>query len=174
MQTHPRRLDRTQIHALDLRARELVADADGPDARSAAGVEHAPGEVGGQRREEEPVAQERRGHGVGHVEAVLLALVVGQDVRAVLVGVVAAAVLRGVVCHARRDGRGEGGELGVDGAAGGVGVGGGAVLWGLVVLLAGRGGGDGGGVGCDLPRGQRRRLGLLLGPPWMERLRTIV
>ncbi|RBQ99468.1 hypothetical protein VDGD_20079 [Verticillium dahliae] len=88
---HPGGLDGGEVGADDLGGGELVAGVYGPDARAGAQVEDAPGvlEMGDAQ-----LAVEGEGEDVvGEVEAVLLLVVIGKEVLAGAVAVVAAAIL---------------------------------------------------------------------------------
>lgn len=101
---HPRRLDGAQVGADDVAARVQVGELERPDAGARAEVEGALG-AWAQRREEELAVEVELGDMVEEVEAVLLALVVGERVVALAEGVVAAAVFVLV----GQDGGGDGG-----------------------------------------------------------------
>jgi len=89
---HPGWLDGAEVVSNDICAGIEVAEVDGPDAGASANVEDTQ-TVGVNGREEEAVVEEAEEGVMHHVEAVLLALVVGKGVRARLVRVVTTTML---------------------------------------------------------------------------------
>ena len=101
---HPGGLDGAQIDAQHLGAGIGIAHLDGPDAGAGAQVDDLL-RIGPERGEVQPVAARRQRHGVLHVLAVLLLVVVGEGVVALPELVVPSPVLEGVVPHRGRQRR---------------------------------------------------------------------
>lgn len=111
---HPGGLDGAEVGAKDVAARVLVGKVNGPDAGAGANVE-GPARGGADGGVVQLAVEDEGEDVVQQVEAVLLLLVVGQDVGAGAVAVVAAAVGVLVVEDGRGE-RGAGGAGGVEGA----------------------------------------------------------
>jgi hypothetical protein len=114
---HPGGLDGRQVCADDLGLWVLVGEVNGPDAGAGADIEDAAGR-GVDGGVVELAAEDHGEDVVQQVEAVLLLLVVGQDVGTTAVAMVAAAIAVLVV----EDGRGERGAGGRRRVVGAVGV----------------------------------------------------
>lgn len=84
-------LDRAEVDARDVRLGVVVGEVDGPRARAAADVEDVV-ELLGEGRELQAAVEGQGEEVVLQVEAVFFAFVVGEEVGAVLVGVVGAPV----------------------------------------------------------------------------------
>jgi hypothetical protein len=111
---HPRGLDGREVGAQDIAARVFVGEVNGPDSGAGANVEDAL-ELRGDGRVVQLAAQDQQEDVVQQVQAVLLLLVVGEQVRAPAVAGVAPPIAVFVVQDRGCEGRGCA-RVGVEGA----------------------------------------------------------